>query len=299
MTDKRHNKKTLKSMPKDLYVWAEKIRNTASNHCDLETENLHPILPTQTICELVDSATLKTDFATLIDMVRYAEGLGIGSKNQTTLDNFSALAKKIIWPWGNVIPGPHKHHRIDFANKDTQWESPESLLKASGYAHALDAALGKLNQNPNLENWTSLIDLINPKGKRNLDSQIDIIHWSDAWATHKKYQIYTRLNKQETLNARQNGRALGHGAWVVHDHPELEDMALKLDVWQKKIDDCFCTDLLELVEEMRKKIGFEYCEKWLTLHTVWRFRDANAKNGWHKGSNREKTNKGHRLRGAV
>ncbi len=251
--------------PEYVSMWQQQVEHAAKTVCDFSVCECHPILPYSKIVACLNSSTERTDPDCFPSIVVHALDSSIGHRDATTLENFSVLIGKILWPLGNLIPGPNYKLRVDVGG-GSDWEEKGALSLAFGYALKLSSLLVELECSPSYDHWRRVIDFVAPVSKDNISSQVEIVHWSDAWATHSEYRIFTRLNKAEVELARAVGCSLGYGAWVLPSHSLLNAVAGKLDVWQAEIDRAVRSAVPDILGAMRADMKSDFSHFWLSRH---------------------------------
>jgi len=260
------NLKAVNQKPADFTNWVTRVQQAAQQQGlkNLSTVTDHHLMPQNQIFALRNAAIDASSDGNLSYAGKYAAQKGVVANTGDDAAKLDALMQRIVWSFGNVVPGPENVLRIDDPMGTGGWEQAGALTKAYEYANTLKALLSALGKSVSNKAWEALIDHVNPTGTDNAAAQKDICDWADAWATHPLFKIYTRLSQSETRAARSAKQTkAGFGAWINGEHSELKRIGTKLGQWNQTIDASIGQDKDAAKNAMRQAIGGNCSNRWL------------------------------------
>ncbi|KZN67305.1 hypothetical protein [Pseudoalteromonas luteoviolacea] len=232
--------KDVNTKPALFNNWPEAVKaNAVANGLSsLNTSTDHHIMPQNQIIQLRNEAIDGTDSNVLLSVAKEAARINAIAAYAPEQQQVDELMSRILWSFGNIIPGPSNTNRIDDPMGTGGWEQAGAVNVAYQYAQNLKIRLKAVRDNPTRDNWMSLVHFVNPQGEDCVAAQQDIETWSDSWATHPVYKIYVRLDAASTQKARDNYDSfLGFGAWIDPRNEELNAIAKKLAYYENMIND--------------------------------------------------------------
>ncbi|CAO3450239.1 hypothetical protein [Azospirillum argentinense] len=270
--------KNTKSKPLDFAEWRNSVQDAAQLNglANLSVVTDHHICPQNILLNLRNRAVDASSDGLLINVGTYAVNNGVIAQTPDPQARIEALMERILWAFGNVVPGAENVMRVDDPMDLGGWEAEGALSKALAYANQLKDLLVQLITAPSHVNWQEIANHVDPQGAAMLKAQRSILKWADAWATHPTYRIYIRLTKADTEYCRRNFDSLpGFGAWIHPRHEVLNLIASKLAVWEPTVRNSAGDDQRIAYKAMREDInqscfnGQDKChDRWLEHHQM-------------------------------
>ncbi len=279
------NKETIQvnTTPGDLPNWVDAVRQSAvaNGLLTLNTTTNHHIYPQNLIVAARRAAITATSETVLESVAKYASETKAVPNAGTDQDKLERLMERILWAFGNIIPGPPNVSRIDDPMGAGGWEAAGPFTAAMAFAKKLRDTLeaiaagpgagedAKKRENRRFTQWRGLVDLVHLEGSDHRAAKQDILAWADAWGTHRTFRIYARLSADETRTSRRDHLTrAGFGAWVYPSHREIGSIGSQLETWAQTINASQGADKALAINRMVDAIKNGQARNWLTLHPV-------------------------------